>query len=162
MVDYHIQPNSRVCAASGRELKPGERYFSALLDEGGKFTRKDYAKEAWTGPPEGTFSFWTGKVPTPSETTKPRFDDDVLEDCFHRLEGQLEASQLNFRYVVALLLIRRKRFRFESTVTVAPGEEQIALTSVKTGEKYQIPNPHLSDAQMAQVQEEVFRVLGWS
>ena len=63
MTEYQIEANTRRCTASGRELKPGERFFSVLLDQGGKFQRKDYGSEAWQGPPEGTFSFWTGKIP---------------------------------------------------------------------------------------------------
>ena len=79
----------------------------------------------------------------------------------HRLEGQLEPNKVNFRYVVALLLIRRKRFRFEQTVTEA-GEEKMMLTAVKGGEKYIVTNPRLTDEAMTQVQEEVFNVLGWN
>ena len=76
MTEYQIQPNTRRCAVSGRELKPGERYFSVLLDEAGKFVRKDYGAEAWQGPPADAFSFWAGRVPAagdragrPSTTT---------------------------------------------------------------------------------------------
>jgi hypothetical protein len=30
-MEYQIQPNTRRCAVTGRELQPGERYFAALL-----------------------------------------------------------------------------------------------------------------------------------
>src|SRR4051794_34175774 len=113
--DYQIQPNSRRCAATGRELTPGERFYSVLVEDGEQLVRRDYAHEAWTGPPAGAYGFWTGRVPTPSEQAKPRIDDDMLEDCFQRLEGQTDAKRINFRYVVALLLIRRRRFKLEST-----------------------------------------------
>jgi hypothetical protein len=67
---------------------------------------------------------------------------------------------LNFRYVVALLLIRRKRFAFE-TSTVAAGVEKIVLRSLRSREKHEVINPRLSDEAMLQVQDEVFAVLGW-
>lgn len=161
MTDYQIQPHTRRCAATGRDLQPGERYYTALVEEGDLFVRQDFSSQAWQGPPAGAFSFWSGRVPQPNETAKPRFDDDVLEECFQRLQEQGERSRVNFRYVVALLLIRRKRLRFEQTID-ADGVEQLELSNIKTGEKYLVLNPQLTDEQMAEVQSEVFRVLGWN
>lgn len=161
MTDYQIQANTRRCSATGRELTPGERYYTALLEEGDRFVRQDFAVEAWQGPPAGAFSFWTGRVPLSSDPAKPRFDDDVLEECFQRLEGQSESSRVNFRYVVALLLIRRKRFRFEETIE-DNGVEHLEISNVRTGAKHRVINPQLTDEQMAQVQQEVFHVLGWN
>ena len=61
MTDYQIQASSRRCAVTGREIAPGERYYSVLLDRGDSFVRQDFSPEAWRGPPENTFSFWLGR-----------------------------------------------------------------------------------------------------
>lgn len=159
-MEYQIQPNSRRCAASGRELQPGERFFSALLEENHTFVRKDFAPESWQGPPPGAFSFWTGHVPLTNDKIRPRFDDDLLEDCFRRLEGQTEPGRVNFRYVVALLLMRRRRLRYETAV-LEDGVEKMILRCQRTNEKHEVVNPRLSDDEMTQVQDEVFNVLGW-
>lgn len=159
-MDYEIQANSRRCAVTGRELQPGERFYSALIEEAHQFVRRDYSKEAWQGPPTGAFSFWTGLVPTSLEKPKPRFDDDLLEECFQRLEGQTEPSRLNFRYVIALLLMRRRRLKFE-TSTLEGGVDKMILRCTRTGAKQEVINPRLSDDEMLKVQEEVFQVLGW-
>ena len=45
-------------------LRPGDRYFTALLEEGETFVRQDFSAEAWQGPPSAAFSFWTGRVPS--------------------------------------------------------------------------------------------------
>jgi hypothetical protein len=160
MTDYQIQPNTRHCVVSGRELKPGEKVYSVLLDEGGKFVRQDYAAEAWQGPPAGAFSFWSGRVPAAEQSRKPRIDDDLLADCFQRLEGQNELTQVNFRYVVALLLMRRKRFRFEEA-RVEDGQEVLRLRCTRTGAQYDVVHPPLTEDEMIAVQDEVFKVLGW-
>jgi hypothetical protein len=159
-MEYQIQPNSRKCALTGRELQPGERFFSALLEEDRHVVRKDFAADAWKGPPDGAFSFWTGRVTTANDKLKPRFDDDLLEECFARLEHQTEQSRVNFRYVVALLLMRRRRFRHESSVQ-ENGVEKMVLRCLKTNETHEVINPQLTDDEMAQVQDEVFNVLGW-
>lgn len=159
-MDYQIQPNSRRCAVTGRELQPGERFYSALMEVDRQMVRRDFSQEAWKGPPDGAVSFWTGHVLAANEKAKPRFDDDLLEDCFQRLEGQCEPSRVNFRYVVALLLLRRRRLRFE-TSRIEHGVEKMVLRCVRTGAAHEVINPRLTDEAMAQVQKEVFNVLGW-
>ena len=161
MTEYQIQPNTRVCAVTGKSLEVGERFFTALLEEGDHFIRKDFSHEAWQGPPPHAFSFWTGVVPAADENRKPRFDDDLLEECFHRLDGQADPSRVNFRYVVALLLVRRRRLKFEET-KVEGGVEKIRVRCARTGEHFEVTNPRLGDEEMTQVQEEVFQVLGWN
>ena len=161
MTEYQIQPHTRRCVATGRELQSGERYYTALLEEGDQFVRQDFSSEAWHGPPPSAFSFWTGRVPAPDQPLKPRFDDDLLEECFQRLDGQIEPSRVNFRYVVALLLIRRKRLRFEQTIE-ENGVEKLEVSNVRTGDRGLVVNPLLTDEQIAEVQNEVFHVLGWN
>ena len=160
MIDYQIQPNTRRCFLTGRELKPGEQYYSVLLDESGQFVRHDYGAEVWQGPPEGAFSFWAGKMPASDQSKRPRIDDEMLLDCFGRLEGQTDPGRINFRYVVSLLLMRRKRLKFESART-EDGHEILRLRDARTGAQYEVVNPGLTDDEMASVQEEVLRVLGW-
>lgn len=161
MTEYQIQPTTRRCAATGRELNPGEKVYTALIVEGNQFRREDFSIEGWNGPPPGAFSFWVGKVPAANQEARPRIDDDLLEECFHRLEGQPEPGKINFRYVVALLLIRRKRFRFEKT-TSGPEGEIMQLRCSRSGGTHAVHNPRLSDEEMSAVQEEVFKVLGWA
>ena len=84
----------------------------------------------------------------------------MLLDCFKRLENQLETSRIRFRYVVALLLMRRKRLRFEETLK-ENGQELLCLRCTRTGARYQVVNPHLSEEETAAVQDEVFQALGW-
>jgi hypothetical protein len=160
MTDYQIQPNTRRCAVTGRELRPGERYYTALLETAGHFVRQDYSADAWQGPPPNAFSFWSGHVPPESESHKPRFDDDLLVECFERLEGQTEPGRVSFRYVVALLLMRRKRFRFDEARTEG-NHEVLVVKCTRTGAKHQVVNPGMTQDEMMAVQEEVFKVLGW-
>ena len=160
LTDYQIQPNSRRCFVSGRELKPGEAFYSVLLEEAGRFLRREYSREAWQGPPEGAFSFWMGKVPTRAQDRRPPVDDDMLLDCFARLEGQTEPARVNFRYVLALLLLRRKRLKFEDARTDGP-REVLRLRSPQTRVVHEVVNPALTEEEMQAVQDEVFKVLGW-
>jgi len=160
MTDYQIQGTTRRCAITGRELQAGEKFYSVLLDEAGQFVRQDFSAEAWQGPPPGTFSFWLGKVPAAEQARRARIDDEMLFECFQRLEAETEPARLNFRYVVALLLMRRKRLKFEEA-REENGHEILRLRCVRTKVTYEVVNPRLTEDEMMAVQEEVFKVLGW-
>src|SRR5216684_2317402 len=117
MLDYEIQPPTRRCAATGRTLLPGEKYHSVLVEQEGRLVRQDFAGAAWTKPPTGAFCFWTGRVPFKDQVRKMRIDADLLLDCFQRLDGSTGTDKINFRYVLALLLIRSKRLKLVDSRT---------------------------------------------
>jgi hypothetical protein len=160
MTDYQIQPHTRRCASTGRELLPGERYYTALVEEGDRLLRKDYSTEAWHGPPAGTFGFWSGQVPPADLARRPRIDDEMVLDCFQRLQGQEEPSRVSFRYVLALLLMRRKRLKFEEARTDG-ANEILRLRCPHSREIFEVVNPRLTSDELAAAQQEVFKVLGW-
>jgi hypothetical protein len=160
MIDYPIEVDTRRCSVSGRELQPGERFYGVLVQEGNKLVRKDYAAESWQGPPQGAFSFWAGRVPLREQSPRPKIDDELLCNCFQRLGDPEDEGRVNFRFVVALLLMRRKRLRFEEAV-VEEDREVLCLRDSRTRELYRVLNPRLADDQIQAVQDEVFQVLGW-
>lgn len=160
MTEYQIQASTRRCAVTGRELQPGEGCYSVLLDEGGSFVRKDYSEPAWQGPPPGTFSFWKTRVAAGPASKRPPMDDELLLECFHRLEGELEPRKRSFRFVLALLLVRRRRLRLEDT-RQEDGQELLTLRCTRTGTRTQVVDPGLADDEIEAVQDEVFEVLGW-
>src|SRR5262249_48075003 len=134
--------------------------FSVLLEEQGKLVRRDYSGEAWQGPPPDAFSFWAGRIPADEGNRRPPIDDEMLVECFQRLEGQTDPARVNFRYVIALLLLRRKRFKFEEA-RVEGGQEVLSLRCARTRALQRVVNPRLTEEEMTAVQEEVFKVLGW-
>ena len=156
-----IQGPTRLCAGTGRELRPGERFYGVLVEEAGRFVRRDFAADAWTLPPSGAVAYWAGRVPAAERPRKPAFNDDLLRDCFAHLAAATEPDRLNFRYVVALLLMRRKRLKFEDASRDAAGRDVLVLREPKTGAVHHVVDPRLTDEQMAAVQDEVFQVLGW-
>lgn len=160
MTDYHLQVNTRRCAVTGEELRAGERFYGVLLVDGGKFLRKDYSESAWQGPPDGALGFWRSRVGDGQVPKRPPVDDDLLMECLQRLEGETDPTKVAFRYVLALLLMRRKRVRLEDTRK--EGEREVMLLRcTRKGDRFQVADPALSDQELESVQDDVFRVLGW-
>ncbi|MFO0935932.1 MAG: hypothetical protein U0798_05380 [Gemmataceae bacterium] len=160
--DYEIQGSTRVCAASGRELKPGDRFCAVLTESDGRFVRTDYAVDHWPGPPDKAIAYWSGRVPAADRPQKPVINDELLLDCFQRLSDAVEPNQLRFRYVVALLLMRRKRMKFEDAKRDAADRDVLVIRDTRGGERFEIVDPRMTDAEMVDVQNEVFQMLGWT
>src|SRR5262245_33341734 len=130
MTPYQIHGPARLCSVTGRELNAGEKIYSVLLDEAGQFVRKDYAADSWTGPPADAIAWWSGRIPASDRPRRPTINDDLLLDCFAHLGEATEPAQRSFRYVVSLLLMRKKRFKFEDVIHRG-SEEFLLLKDVR-------------------------------
>lgn len=161
MTQYDLAAPARVCAATGRELKPGDRMVSVLTDEAGVLVRRDFAPDGWPGPPPSAVAHWFGRVPARDAPRRPVLNEPLLFDCFDHLAGQTEPNKIHFRYVVALLLMRRKKLKFEDVKRVKDGGEVLVVRDTRTGKRVEVPDPRLTETEIEAVQHEVFQVLGW-
>jgi hypothetical protein len=158
-MNYEIKANSLRCATTGRELRPGERFYSVLYDRGAVLERQDFSPEAWQGPPQDAFSFWMGRVPARGAGQRLQVDEESIFDFFQRLADEPDPRKQNFRYILALLLMRKKRLKFEG-VRSENDAECLVLRCPRTHRTYKVVNPHLSDEELTAVQDEVHQVLG--
>lgn len=156
---YQIQTASRTCARTGRDLQPGEPFFSVLYDRQGQWVREDIRKDAWTGPPPDAFSYWLTRMPEAGPPKKPVLDDEMLWNCFQRLPENAEPKQAAFRYVLALLLMRRKKLRFEE-MRQENGQEYLMVRDPKQKKLLKVLDPRLTEGQMTEVQDELEGLLG--
>ena len=129
---YDVQRPSGFCLATGRSLEPGEACYSALIDipadqrepnDALGMKRVDVSVSAWDQGfrPAGLFSFWRTTVPDPQEKKKTFVDDAMLMNLLVRLEDETDADRLALRYVVALILMRKKLLRYDG-MDKQPGE----------------------------------------
>ena len=112
---YHIARATGECAASGKPIEPGFPCIAVLCDnEEGGFQRLDYSMERWEAGdrPDHLFSFWRTRVPEQGERRKVFVDDQVLMDIFERLAEDERPQRQAFRYVLGLILIRKKLMRY--------------------------------------------------
>jgi hypothetical protein len=157
--EYEISRVTGKCASSGRDFAEGEIYFAALFDTLQGFERKDYSVEAWSGPPEGCFCFWKGRVPTREK--KPAtiaIDNSILMNLFCRLEDDTSPMRQKFRFVLALLLMRKRLVRFEQAVR-NEGQEFWQVRLVQEQSVQQVLNPHLSEAEIEGLSAQLTAIL---
>jgi hypothetical protein len=119
LLDYEIANCTRRCAASGRAIAPGEEYCSTLEVERGSPVRRDYALDAWPGPPEGAVAWWRSRLD--GEHSRARLaPQDVLLNLFAALAD--EPGESEFRYVLGLLLLRRRLVKLDESRSDAIGD----------------------------------------
>ena len=165
MMDFEVERCTRHCAASGRALQPGEEFVSALIQEGAKIKRQDYALAAWQEPPPSTIGWWKAKMPSGETKQAKLAPSEILMKLFRELEAS--PDQQDLRYVLALLMIRRRILRLEETThgdpATAAGEakpaETMTLYSPKDDETFQVPVVMPSDARVDEIQHELTTLL---
>lgn len=156
MIDYEVQRCTRRCAASGRELQPGEEFYSTLVAEGAQVVRHDYSPEAWQGPPAGTLGWWKSHMPERTAKKLHWAPNDVMLELLETLEGDPEKK--NMRYVLSLLLIRRRVVRLEETEQTATGEVSV-LYCPRRETTYRVETTNPGDEEIATIQAELAQLL---
>jgi hypothetical protein len=120
LLDYDIAPCTRRCATTGRAFAPGESYYSALSMEGGTAVRRDFAAEAWPAPPLEAIAWWQMRAPGAASSHGRLAPNEALFDLFSALAD--EPAEAEFRYVLALLLLRRRLIKLERTTHDVRGD----------------------------------------
>jgi hypothetical protein len=140
------------------------------------FVRVDFCVKCWgegkrPEAPMTMFSFWKTTVPTPQHKKKLLVDDSVLVDVFQRMEGKNEPQEVRFRFVLALILMRKRLLKYEG---MEEGKKQEASSKEQEGTKapevwrmvprgseaaVQVINPHLTEEQIAEVSQQLSAIL---
>ena len=148
-----------ICAKTGRELTEGEELYAVLFEDGDSFRREDYSVEAWTGPPPDAYCHFKSKVPIREAKRKRVFvDDEMLVNFFVRLGDETDLLRLQFRFVLALILMRKRLLRYEETLHDGQTESwQMRLVKEQT--VHRVLNPRLTDEQIEGVSEQLGAIL---
>jgi len=157
--EYDISRATGKCAATGREFKEGDFYHAALFESAEGFERRDYSLDAWSGPPEGCVCHWKGRVP--AREKKPAtiaVDNSILMNLFCRLEDDHSEMRQKFRFVLALLLMRKRLLRFEQAVR-NEGREYWQVRLIAEQSVQQVLNPHLSEQEIDGLSAQLTAIL---
>jgi len=156
LIDFEVQRCTRRCHKTDREFKPGEEFYSALIADGAETVRRDYALDAWVGPPEGALACWKSRMPDPKASQMQWAPNDVMLHYFEQLAEQPEKADV--RYVLALLLVRRRVLRLDETVTDETGENLVLYCPKKETEQ-KVPVREPGTARIEAIQNELAELL---
>jgi len=160
--DYDIAKTCSTCQACGRELAPGEQILAALLEADEGFRREDFClacAEARTPTDDAALvGTWRTRIPLPKEKKRLFVDDELLINFFQRLEGASEPEKVNFRFALALILMRKKLLVYDGSSKLPDGREVWAM-HLRNGPPCEVIDPHLDEEKIAQVSGQLDEIL---
>ncbi len=157
MADWEINRPLGQCCGSGRKIEPGEDYYGALVETEQGLLRRDFGSEYWEREKPQVFCFWKTKLAAPNEKKQLFVSDDMLMAFFERLAGATDPEKVSFRFVLALVLMRKRRLKYDSTKM--DGDREIWCLRVP-GDKdlVEVVNPHLDEDQIEQLTAEIGQI----
>ncbi len=163
--EYDIAGASGLCRGCGRELAAGEEFVAVLLDGGQEFRREDFCAACWQSRPDEraeVFSIWRSRVPPPAEPKKKVVDAELLVEFFNKLEGHEEPLKVNSRFVLALMLMRKKLLAYEGSSTDEAGREVWTMRFKHDHTQVEVLRPRLSEEEVAAVSSQLGAIFGGS
>ena len=157
-MEWTVVSSDGSCAACGRKFAEREEYCSVLSNAGEGFSRKDYCLECWKGPGAETFSFWRTRSKLKPAPAKRFVGDEVLIDFFERLCTSDDASKGKFRFIMAVLLMRKRLLKERSRRRTEAG--LIWTVEVpRLGKTFEVEDQGLSEGEIAALLGEIGQVL---
>lgn len=157
MLDFEIQRCTRRCAKTDKELQPGESFYSVLVAEGKDVVRRDYSVAAWDGAPDEAIGFWKSRIPEPNSKKVNWAPNDVMLNYFVSTENDPEKRDI--RFVLALLLLRRRIFRLEESEAETGSQEVMTLHCPRNDTEYRVDVISPGSERAREIQNEVAQIL---
>lgn len=157
VMEYEVQRCTRRCAATDRELVEGEEFYSTLIEDQGELRRLDYSVESWTGPPTEAIGWWKARMPERNAAKARLAPNEVLLELFGRLAD--DPTREDLRFVLALLLVRRRVLRQEDTERDELAREVLVLYCGRDESTHRVASAAPNDERIEQIQAELGRLL---
>jgi len=158
MVEWEIKKPFGQCYGTERQIGSGEEYVATLVESEEGLCRRDFCIDFWESEKPEVFCYWKSRLPDPDQKKQLFIDDEMLMVFFGRLAEETEQEKVNFRFVLMLILMRKRRLKYDSSKT--DGQTEFwRLRVVGSNEYTEVVNPHLDDEQIKQLSSQIGQIL---
>ena len=151
------------CDLTGEPIEPGTPFFAALREDEGGLERIDVTPAAWEGVDKvPLIAYWRTTMPAAGDKPKPIVDDATLGDLVERLADAEAPEQQRFRFVVALVLMRKRQLTYEATEADGDAEHWIMRWRGRQHSHrpdVRLLDPKLDESQIADLTQSVGQIL---
>jgi hypothetical protein len=158
MTNWEIHKPLGICSGTGRAIEPGEEFIATLIETGGRFERRDYSAEYWMSKRPAVYCYWKSTMPKGDKKKKIFVDNDMLVSFFGRLASETDEEKVNFRFVLTLVLMRKRLVKYDSSETI-DGKEIWTVKITGRDEKAQVVNPNLTEDKIEQLSDQLGQIL---
>ena len=166
--DYNISKTAGHCSLCEKQFAPGEEFIATVKDVSQELQRDDYCMSCWQDGQSrqqdapSLLGVWQSRTPRPQEKKRLFVDDDLLINFFHRLEGAQQAAEqakVNFRFVLALILMRKKLLVYDRSEKGCDGLDVWTMHFKGCDGTHQVIDPHMDEEKIAQVSQQLGEIL---
>ena len=156
---YQVAKPAGICHITQQPIEPGTKFMAALRETPAGFERLDISMGAWDQfDRKDVIGFWQTVMPKQEQKKKIFVDDQVLCEIFERLSETTEPAKLNFRFVLGLILMRKRMIVYEDTRM--DGEKEIWQVRFKgRDDRLDLVNPKLDEQQVMEVSQQLSEIL---
>jgi len=161
MSDWEVNKPLGQCFGSGRKIEHGEEYFGALVVAEEGLQRQDFCAEYWESEKPDVFCHWKTKLPEPGQKKQLFVDDQMLMTFFERLARETDQEKIDFRFVLTLILMRKRLLKYDESRT-EDGKEiwRLRIPGDRSAEGLvEVVNPHLDEEQIEQLSSQIGEIL---
>ena len=161
MGDWEINKPLGQCYGNGRKIEYGEEYFGALVETEEGLQRRDFCAEYFESENPQVFCYWKTKLPEPGQKKQLFVDDQMLMTFFERLANETDQEKVNFRFVLTLILMRKRLLKYDES-KIEDGKEiwRLRIPGDKSaGNTFEVVNPHLDEEQIEQLSSQIGEIL---
>ena len=158
MSEWEVDKPLGQCYGTGRKIEYGEEYFGALVEIDEGLQRRDFCADYWESQKPDAFCYWKSKLPDPGQKKQLFIDDQMLMAFFERLEKETEQERINFRFVLGLILMRKRILKYDAT-RIEDDQEIWRLRIVGDKQTVEVINPQLDEEQIEQLSSQIGEIL---
>jgi len=156
--EWEMPRRGEACAACRCEFVPGDVIQAYLFESPEGYERRDYCANC--RPPDEPFAIGSWKTHRPQLVAKraQTFDREAIRLFFEQLEDADTPEKRQLRFVLALLLWRKKVLKFDRSAT-DDGREVWHFVVPQSGVAHAVLRPDLDEAQLERLGEQLEALL---
>jgi hypothetical protein len=161
--EYQISKLAGRCSSCNQELAVGSEFVATVHETPQELARQDLCLPCWQARPadagSSVIAEWRSRVPAKQEKKKLFVDDDVLVQFFKRLADSPEPERVCFRFVLGLVLMRKKVLIYDRLQKLEDGREAWNLHFRQGQEPAVVIDPKMAEESIARVSQQLGEVL---
>lgn len=160
---WSIKSRAHACSVTEKKFTDGESFYTALYPdpESSGYLRKDFSKDAWENLDDDAdkpFSTWGSIYHAPVKEEEVEVTEESPEDLLRRLVEEDEEHTENVRYILAVMLERKKQLVEADSQHTPTGILRI-YEHRKTGDVFIVKDPNIPLSEIDSVQQEISDLL---
>lgn len=156
--DWQMPRRSEACQACNKSFAVGDAIRVLLYESPAGYERRDFCGTCEHPVEPPPLALWRTHRPAPSTRPAHAFDREAIFGFFLRMSAVEQPAQIQFRFVLALLLWRKRVLKFTDS-RVENGAEAWHFVTVRGDQSFDVVKPELDEDQIERLSQQLETLL---